>query len=169
MPDETLRAARRRHRALARPPRPITRRRWRPRPPLRLHDLRDRWSELPEGARQAILYGTGEEKVTFIYDDGLRSYQTTKTFEGVIPNLERRWKETNSAWMREEIERYLLRRRPARPATATRLKPEALAVKIDGLHIAEVAEKSIREAGRWFAEPARDAHRRSRTRSPAAS
>jgi excinuclease ABC subunit A len=61
------------------------------------------WSDLPQKARDAILYGTGEDEVTFVYDDGLRKYQTTKTFEGVIPNLERRWRETDSAWMREEM------------------------------------------------------------------
>ena len=79
------------------------------------------------------------------YDDGLRSYKTTKTFEGVIPNLERRWKETESAWMREEIERY----HSAKPCEAChgyRLKPEALAVKLAGLHIAQVSEMSIRKA-----------------------
>src|SRR5260370_29564135 len=85
------------------------------------------WAEMPEKARQAILYGTGEEEVTFHYDDGLRSYKTTKTFEGVIPNLERRWKETESAWMREEIERYHSAK-PCDPCHGYRLKPEALAV-----------------------------------------
>src|SRR5262249_57713881 len=67
----------------------------------------DRYQELSDEAKQAGLYGTGEREVTFHYDDGLRSYKTTKTFEGVIPNLERRWKETESAWMREEIERFM--------------------------------------------------------------
>ena len=108
------------------------------------------WAELPEKARQAILYGTGEEEVTFHYDDGLRSYKTTKTFEGVIPNLERRWKETESAWMREEIERY----HSATPCEAChgyRLKPEALAVKIAGLHIAR--SRRCRSARRWPGSP----------------
>lgn len=69
-------------------------------------------------AQEAILRGTGEREITFQYDDGLRSYKTTKTFEGVIPNLERRWKETESAWMREEIERFMSAT-PARPVVAT--------------------------------------------------
>ncbi|WP_421723370.1 excinuclease ABC subunit UvrA [Bauldia sp.] len=110
-----------------------------------------KWSKLPAKARQAILYGTGKDKVRFVYDDGLRKYETTKTFEGVIPNLERRWKETDSAWMREEIERY----QSATPCAACdgyRLKPEALAVKLDGLHIGEVANFSIRRANQWFAD-----------------
>jgi excinuclease ABC subunit A len=109
------------------------------------------WSELPESARNAILYGTGEEAVTFLYDDGLRSYKTEKSFEGVIPNLERRWKETESAWMREEIERYHSAK-PCETCHGFRLKPEALAVKLDGLHIAQVSEMSIRKAMQWFAD-----------------
>jgi excinuclease ABC subunit A len=108
------------------------------------------WSELPEKARDAILYGTGDDEVTFVYDDGLRKYQTTKTFEGVIPNLKRRWRETDSAWMREEIERYHSAI-PCEACHGKRLKPEALAVKLDGLDIAEVTDKSIRAAGDWFA------------------
>ncbi|MCB1435469.1 MAG: excinuclease ABC subunit A, partial [Alphaproteobacteria bacterium] len=68
--------------------------------------LGDRWRDLPEAGRDAILNGTGERQIAFDYDDGLRSYTTSKTFEGIIPNLERRWKETDSAWAREEIERY---------------------------------------------------------------
>jgi excinuclease ABC subunit A len=52
----------------------------------------DSWADLPETTRQKILYGTGSQKIAFVYDDGLRSYQTNKVFEGVIPNLERRWK-----------------------------------------------------------------------------
>jgi excinuclease ABC subunit A len=107
------------------------------------------WSELPEKARDAILYGTGDDEVTFVYDDGLRKYQTTKTFEGVIPNLERRWRETDSAWMREEIERYHSAT-PCAECGGKRLKPEALAVKLDGHDIAEVSDKSIRAANDWF-------------------
>ncbi|MEP2744192.1 excinuclease ABC subunit UvrA [Bauldia litoralis] len=106
------------------------------------------WSKLPEAARQAILYGTGREKVKFTYDDGLRKYDTTKTFEGVIPNLERRWKETDSAWMREEIERYQSSV-PCAACHGYRLKPEALAVKLDSLHIAEVGDFAIRKANAW--------------------
>jgi excinuclease ABC subunit A len=113
--------------------------------------LTDSWADLAQRARQAILYGTGEEKIAFIYDDGLRSYQTSKTFEGVIPNLERRWKETDSAWVREEIGRYFSGV-PCEACAGWRLKPEALAVKIAGLHIGQVAAMSIRQAGLWFAD-----------------
>jgi len=117
--------------------------------------LADRWADIPEDAQQAILRGTGDRKVEFTYDDGLRSYKTQKTFEGVIPNLERRWKETDSAWMREEIERFMSAT-PCPACAGYRLKPEALAVKIGGLHIGEVTAMSIRKADAWFTDlPAR--------------
>ncbi|WP_375596046.1 excinuclease ABC subunit UvrA [Algihabitans albus] len=112
--------------------------------------LHDAWQDLPKPARDAILYGTDGETVAMQYDDGLRSYQTDKPFEGVIPNLERRWRETDSDWVRDEIGKY----QAAKPCAACdghRLKPEALAVKIDGLHIGEVAAKSVAEAAAWFA------------------
>ena len=89
--------------------------------------------------------------IKFVYDDGLRTYKTTKPFEGVIGNLERRYKETESAGMREEIEKYMSSA-PCVACNGYRLKPEALAVKIDGLHIGQVSEKSIRAAAAWFEE-----------------
>jgi excinuclease ABC subunit A len=107
------------------------------------------WEDLPEKVQNAVLYGTGETPIQFVYDDGLRTYKTTKPFEGVIGNLERRYKETESAGMREEIERYMSSA-PCVACNGYRLKPEALAVKIDGLHIAQVGEKSIRAAAAWF-------------------
>ncbi|TRC99858.1 excinuclease ABC subunit UvrA [Mesorhizobium sp. WSM4303] len=113
--------------------------------------LGDKFKDLTEEAKEAVLRGTGEREVTFQYDDGLRSYKTTKTFEGVIPNLERRWKETESAWMREEIERFMSAT-PCPACKGYRLKPEALAVKIAGKHIGEVTEQSIRNADKWFTD-----------------
>ncbi|MBX3584280.1 MAG: excinuclease ABC subunit UvrA [Rhizobiaceae bacterium] len=113
--------------------------------------LGDRFSDLKKEAQNAILQGTGSKEITFAYDDGLRSYKTTKTFEGVIPNLERRWKETESAWMREEIERFMSAT-PCPACNGYRLKPEALAVKIAGKHIGEVSAMSIRKADQWFTD-----------------
>nr|WP_211200658.1 excinuclease ABC subunit UvrA [Devosia oryziradicis] len=107
------------------------------------------WFDLSEEVQNAVLYGTGKTPINFVYDDGLRQYKTTKPFEGVIGNLERRYKETESAGMREEIEKYM----SAKPCIACggyRLKPESLAVKIDGLHVGQVTEKSIRAAQEWF-------------------
>src|SRR5690606_30909821 len=106
---------------------------------------------LPEKVQDAVLYGTGNTEITFVYDDGLRTYKTKKPFEGVIGNLERRYKETESAGMREEIEKYMSSA-PCVACNGHRLKPEALAVKIDGLHISQVSEKSIRAAAAWFDE-----------------
>ena len=111
--------------------------------------LTDRWDKLSDSARSAILEGT-EEKIEFNYADGARSYKTTKTFEGIVPNLERRWKETDSAWAREEIERYMSAA-PCPSCAGYRLKPEALAVKINKLHIGQTTEMSIRLARDWFA------------------
>jgi excinuclease ABC subunit A len=108
------------------------------------------WSELPETVQNAILYGTGSEAITFVYDDGMRTFKTSKPFEGVINNIERRWKETDSAWVREELGRYQSDH-PCDTCQGFRLKPQALAVKIAGLHIGEISRMSIREAGQWFA------------------
>ncbi|WP_439575000.1 excinuclease ABC subunit UvrA [Phreatobacter sp.] len=107
------------------------------------------WSKLPDKARNAILFGTGEEQITFRYDDGLRSYETTKTFEGVVRNLERRLKETESEWAREEISRYVSDV-PCKVCSGFRLKPEALAVKVGGCHIGEISQMSVRGARDWF-------------------
>ncbi|MGD9739511.1 MAG: excinuclease ABC subunit UvrA [Bauldia sp.] len=107
------------------------------------------WKRLPEEAKDVILHGSGSTAVTFTYEDGLRKYDTRKPFEGVIPNLERRWKETDSEWAREEISRYHTSI-PCPVCNGFRLKPEALAVKIDGRHIGEVSDLSIRAAASWF-------------------
>ena len=109
------------------------------------------WQDLPEEARQGILYGSGGKPVTMRYDDGLRSYETHKAFEGIVNNLERRWKETESSWVKEELSKYQSSQ-PCEACKGARLKPEALAVKIRGLHISQVTEMSILEAGNWFGE-----------------
>ena len=106
------------------------------------------WSSLPEKARDVILYGSGEEEVRFAYDDGLRSYEVKKPFEGVVKNLERRYRETESEWSREEIERYMTAT-PCEACHGFRLKPEALAVKIDGKHIGEISTLSVKAAIAW--------------------
>ncbi len=106
------------------------------------------WRQLPEKVRKAILHGT-EDPVTMTFNDGLRSYTTTKPFEGIIPNMERRWKETDSAWVREELQRYQASS-TCEVCEGYRLKPEALAVKIAGKHIGETALMSITAAAGWF-------------------
>lgn len=107
------------------------------------------WSELPQQGRDAILFGTGTDAVRFAYDDGLRRYEVRKPFEGVITNMERRWKETESDWAREEIGRFMSET-PCKACNGFRLKPEALAVKIDGQHIGEVSRLSVKDALAWF-------------------
>jgi excinuclease ABC subunit A len=113
--------------------------------------VNSKFRDLPEKVRKAILFGSGSEAIVMQYDDGLRSYRTTKPFEGVIPNMERRFRETDSSWMREELSRYQ-NNSPCEVCKGKRLKPEALAVKIAGLDIAEVVEMSIAQAARWFRE-----------------
>ena len=107
------------------------------------------WDELPENVRDVVLFGSGEDEITFVYDDGLRSYKTTKSFEGVVTNIERRWRETDSSWVREELARYQSDH-PCEACGGYRLKSQALAVKIDGLHVAQVSQMSIRQARDWF-------------------
>ncbi|TRO95167.1 excinuclease ABC subunit UvrA [Glycocaulis profundi] len=106
------------------------------------------WRDLDEKFRKVVLHGT-KDKVKFTYEDGLRQFSTTKAFEGVIPNLERRWRETDSSWVREDIGRFQSAQ-PCESCGGKRLKPEALAVKVGRLDIAEAGEKSIREAHDWF-------------------
>ncbi len=106
------------------------------------------WAELPEAGRHAILYGSGAEEIRFAYDDGLRAYEVRKPFEGVVSNLERRYKETESEWSRDEIQRYMSAT-PCEACHGFRLKPEALAVKIDGQHIGEASLLSVTAAIDW--------------------
>ncbi|CAD5255658.1 ATPase and DNA damage recognition protein of nucleotide excision repair excinuclease UvrABC [Bosea sp. 62] len=117
------------------------------------------WSELPQSARDAILFGTGTEAVRMAYNDGLRAYEVKKPFEGVITNMERRWKETESDWAREEIGRFMSET-PCAACNGFRLKPEALAVKIDMRHIGEISQLSVKDALAWVsALPSRLSHK----------
>jgi excinuclease ABC subunit A len=107
------------------------------------------WEALPERVRNTILFGSGSEVIPMTYEDGLRKYTTSKPFEGIVPNMERRYKETDSAWIREELSRYQ-NQQTCETCHGARLKPEALAIKIDGKHVSEVTDLSIAEAGAWF-------------------
>ena len=107
------------------------------------------WSELPADVRAAIMYGS-DEPIAFTYKDGVRSYTVTKPFEGVLKNLQRRWQETDSVWVREEMSRYQAEK-PCVVCNGSRLKPEALSVRVAGKTIAQASDLSIRLALNWFA------------------
>ena len=104
------------------------------------------WKSLGKKIQNIVLYGSGETELKFTYDDG---YEYERPFEGVINNLERRYLETESDWMRGRIERYQSEVR-CHACNGFRLKETALAVKIDKLHIGEVCDKSIKELVIWF-------------------
>jgi len=111
--------------------------------------MRTAWSDLPAKVQTVILTGSGDEDIAFTYKDGVRAYTVKKPFEGVLKNLDRRWRETDSAWVREEMSRYQAEK-PCAVCHGARLKPEALAVKIAGSDISEASELSIRRALDWF-------------------
>jgi excinuclease ABC subunit A len=113
--------------------------------------LDTKWKDLPKKTQDAILYGSGDTDIRFSYDDGIRAYETKRPFEGVITNLQRRFRETESEWAREEIARYFTDV-PCEACHGYRLKPEALCVKIGGLHIGEVSDMSVKGAAAWFTE-----------------
>ncbi len=104
---------------------------------------------LPKDIQEMIFYGSGDDPVRFSYNDGLRSYDVKKPFEGVISNLDRRYHETESEWAREDIARFMTAT-PCKTCKGYRLKPEALAVKIEAKHIGEVSDLSVRDARAWF-------------------
>lgn len=112
-------------------------------------DIETPFAKLPKKVRETVLFGSGSEEITIAYNDGKRSYEITRPFEGVIPNMERRWRETDSSWVRDELSKY----QTVTDCSACgghRLRPEALAVKIDGLHVSEVTAYSIEGAAEWF-------------------
>ena len=126
------------------------------------------WYELPEQARKVVLAGTGAEKIKFVYDDNARKYEVSKPFEGVLPNLERRWKETDSAWVREELGRYQSET-PCEACHGARLKPEALAVKIAGPLDRRGLGPGDPRCARLVRRAGADPDAESRRRSPGAS
>ncbi len=113
--------------------------------------MRTPWERLPKHVQLAVLFGSGEEEIEFTYEDGVRRYKTSKAFEGVIGNIERRFRETDSDWVREELSRFQAAH-PCEACSGYRLKPQALAVRIGGKHIGEVGDMSIKTANRWFEE-----------------
>jgi excinuclease ABC subunit A len=107
-----------------------------------------KWKDLEAHVQNVFLRGSGKEEIKFRYDEGGRVYEVTRVFEGVIPNMERRYRETDSNWIREEFERYQ-NNRSCGTCEGYRLRAEALAVKIAGMHAGQVVQMSIRDAFDW--------------------
>jgi len=112
-------------------------------------NLQTPFADLDKAIQDKLLYGTDGEAVLMHYDDGRKNYQVTKPFEGVVPNMERRWLETDSNWVRDELGKYQTVTK-CEACGGHRLKPEALAVKIDRLNVSEVTDMPIDEAAQWF-------------------
>jgi len=114
-------------------------------------DIRKPFNKLPEKIQKIILHGSGEESVRFFYDQGERRHFYEKPFEGVITNLERRYRETDSDGVRENLERFMSVI-PCPTCEGARLRPESLHVTVAGKNICEICSMSIDEAERFFTE-----------------
>ncbi len=113
-------------------------------------DKNARWKDLDPKVQEVFLRGSGKTEIKFRYDEGGRVYQVERAFEGVVPNMERRYRETDSNWIREEFEQYQ-NNRSCGTCGGYRLRQEALAVKIGGQHVGQVVQMSIKEAFDWCA------------------
>jgi excinuclease ABC subunit A len=107
------------------------------------------FKDLPEKVRQIVLHGSGADSITTTYESERNSWTNRKPFEGVLPNLERRWRETDSNMVREDLARYQASA-PCESCGGQRLKPESLCVKIGGKTIAQASEMDIGAARAWF-------------------
>ena len=112
-------------------------------------NIDDKFSDIPEETKQKILYGSGDDKIEIIYNDGTRVFKSNKAFEGIIPNLIRRLKESESKWVKEELGRYQSDK-DCEKCNGKRLKLETLCVKINENDIADVSRLTIEEARDWF-------------------
>ena len=112
-------------------------------------DLDTSFNKLDKKTQESLLYGSKDEKIEIIYNDGTRVFKSKKVFEGIIPNLIRRFKESDSKWVKEELTRF--QSEQACPlCKGKRLKEEAIAVKIDKKDISEITSLSIIETEKWF-------------------
>ncbi len=107
------------------------------------------FKDLPENLQHIVLHGSGDEPIKIAYFDGVRTYNSHKPFEGVIGNLQRRYQETESDSVRDELSRYQSTS-PCDACGGARLKKESLCVKVNGLNISEVTAMTIENAGEWF-------------------
>jgi len=114
-------------------------------------DLRTPFHKLKEDQRRVVLYGSGKEEIKFYYERDGRRHFYRRSFEGVMGNLKRRYRETHSSFIREEIAQFM-GSHPCTQCQGMRLKKESLAVKVAGQNIVDVTRLSIREAGTFFSE-----------------
>ena len=112
-------------------------------------DIDNKFSDLSDDIKEKLLYGSGEEKIEIIYNDGTRVYRSNKAFEGVIPNLARRLKESESKWVKEELGRFQSDK-DCEKCNGKRLKLETLSIKINKKDIADVSRLTIEDAREWF-------------------
>lgn len=106
---------------------------------------------LPDDIKQKIFYGTGEEEIEVKHEDGLKAFKVKKPFEGIINNLKKKFSESDSEWMREELSKFQTLK-TCEACDGNRLNEQALSIKIDGLHVGEVSRMSIERADQWFSD-----------------
>ncbi|PLY01008.1 MAG: excinuclease ABC subunit UvrA [Desulfuromonas sp.] len=112
-------------------------------------DIKTPFQKLPQTIRDILLRGSGKEEVKFFFDQGSRRHFYHKPFEGVLPNLERRYHETDSDAVRENLERYM-NIMPCPSCNGARLRPESLHVRVGKKNMQEVVAQSIIEADKFF-------------------
>ncbi|HOZ45857.1 MAG TPA: excinuclease ABC subunit UvrA [Candidatus Hydrogenedentes bacterium] len=113
------------------------------------HSIHTPWRNLPEDFREVVLYGSGDEEVEFSYSGQRSTYEVRRPFEGVIPNLERRFRETDSNAARDMISQFMSTR-PCHACAGARLRPEAQAVTVGDRTIMDVTAMSISDVLRFF-------------------
>jgi len=107
------------------------------------------WKDIDQKHRDIMLYGSNGEEIKMTYSGDNMDYEVKRVFEGIIPNLQRRYFETDSNRMRDELSKYQTNK-PCESCEGHRLKPEALAVKINNEHVATISGLSIEGAHKWF-------------------
>lgn len=111
-------------------------------------DMRLPFRELPEKVRDVLLHGSGDEAIPIELDDGMRRIKTRKPFEGLIPNMKRRYQETDSQWVRDEFAKYM-GKTACSACDGYRLNRETLCIKIAGKHIGEICALTIEKGKEW--------------------
>jgi len=112
-------------------------------------DIYTRYKDLPEEFKQVLLYGSGDNLITFYFDRDHRRISYQKAFEGLIPNLERRYRETDSRWSREEIGRYM-NFQPCPECSGEKLNRASRSVKVGGLTLSQLTALSISKLRLFF-------------------